>query len=75
MTGPELKQRRQRLGLSQRALADKMGVTTRSVSRWETGQVSIRPWVEKFVDLLETYMAAEAALRAGKRGGPVVRPK
>lgn len=37
MTPNELRARRQALGLSQKALAERLGVPQATVSRWETG--------------------------------------
>lgn len=37
MTGADLRRRRQALGLSQTALAERLGVPQATISRWETG--------------------------------------
>jgi transcriptional regulator with XRE-family HTH domain len=41
MTGAELKARRERLGLSQTALANLLGTTQNTISRWELGTLQI----------------------------------
>jgi DNA-binding transcriptional regulator YiaG len=38
MTGKEIKELRQKLGLSQQAFATKVGVSMTSVSHWEVGK-------------------------------------
>lgn len=40
-TGSFIAQRRKELGMTQRQLAEKLGVTNKAVSKWETG-VSLR---------------------------------
>lgn len=42
MTPAELRAAREALGLSQRALAERLGVPQATVSRWETGQHPIQ---------------------------------
>lgn len=37
MTGPELKERREALGLTQEALARELGLVVSTISRWERG--------------------------------------
>lgn len=41
MTPEELRQRRKELGLSQRKLAEAIGVTQHTVSRWEEGKMKL----------------------------------
>ena len=52
MDGSELKAIRKGLGLSQAALAEKLGVTTTSVARWERGEVPISEPMARFIRLL-----------------------
>ena len=41
MTGEELRARRRELGLTQRALAEALGIPQSTVWRWETDQIPI----------------------------------
>jgi transcriptional regulator with XRE-family HTH domain len=41
VTPEELRQRRKALGLSQRRLAEALGVTQHTVSRWEEGKIAL----------------------------------
>lgn len=41
MTPEDLRERRKRLGLSQRELAEAFGVTQHTISRWEEGKIRI----------------------------------
>lgn len=45
MTGDELRETRAGLGLSQAALAAKLGVQVTTVSRWERGGIRIPPYL------------------------------
>lgn len=42
MIGAELKQRREKLGLSQASLAQKLGTSTNTVARWEREEMKIQ---------------------------------
>jgi transcriptional regulator with XRE-family HTH domain len=42
MSGNELRERREKLGLSQSTLAKKLGTTQNTVSRWELGTMEIQ---------------------------------
>jgi DNA-binding transcriptional regulator YiaG len=42
-----LKQTRERLGLSQSQLAEALGVTTQTISNWETGQRIPPPFLDR----------------------------
>lgn len=57
MTGRTLRATRRRLGWTQRRLAAELGVTIRSVSRWETDAVPMPPAMAKLLG----YLAAEHA--------------
>jgi transcriptional regulator with XRE-family HTH domain len=43
MTGAEVRRIRQRLGLTQAELAERLGVAANSVARWERDEMGIRP--------------------------------
>lgn len=45
MTGPELRTRREVLGLTQQALAERLGIDSMTVSRWERGEHGIPPYL------------------------------
>lgn len=60
MTPDELREIRERLGLTQTQLADLLETTQESVSRWETGVHRIPPLVAREVRRLERKMAPEA---------------
>jgi putative transcriptional regulator len=49
----ELKHRRDRLGLTQTELADRLGVTWNTVARWETGQRRIPELAVRLLDCLQ----------------------
>jgi putative transcriptional regulator len=53
MTKEELKAARQRLGLTQAGLAEKLGVSRRTVEAWESGRRNIPAPIEKLVNILE----------------------
>lgn len=52
MTGKELIALRHKLGLTQAALAEKIGVTKNSVARWEREELGMREPVAKLIRLL-----------------------
>ncbi len=62
MSGDELRVRRERLGLSQSALAAKLGTTQNTISRWEIGTLNI-----------EKAEMLELALEALEKRGPPAR--
>ena len=49
MSGEELRECRERLGLTQEQLAKQMGVHVMTVSRWERGARKIQTPIEKLV--------------------------
>ena len=49
----ELKQKRERLGLTQVDLAKILGVATNTISRYETGAVEIPEWMDLIFEALE----------------------
>lgn len=52
MTPSDLKTLRAKLGLSQQALADRLGVARNTVTRWEMGLHPISPTAQKLLRLL-----------------------
>ena len=52
MTGAEVREIRRRLGLSQAAFAELVGVHWVTVSRWETGAMGIREATARLMRLL-----------------------
>jgi transcriptional regulator with XRE-family HTH domain len=52
MTGPQLRRIRKQLGLTQVALAERIGVTSTSLARWERGEIGISEPVARLVQLL-----------------------
>lgn len=65
MTGEELRRIRKRLGLTQVALAERLGVAPNSVARWERNEVPIREVVARLIRLL----SKTPPKTSGKRGG------
>ena len=69
--GERIKMLRQHLGLSQQAFADKLGVSAKTIVRYETGQSSP---TEKTLRLIEqTFSVNPSWLREGK--GEMFKPK
>jgi len=58
----ELKQIRERMGLSQRQLASRLGVARATVWRWEAGVHPVEPLSARLIEIL-----AAAAAREGGR--------
>jgi transcriptional regulator with XRE-family HTH domain len=58
MTPKKLKEIRRRLGMTQKTMADELGVTVTTVARWEIGERSIRPQIEEAIKDLERRMKA-----------------
>jgi len=56
VTPDELKRLRKRLGLSQRELADALGVHVMTVSRWETGARELKKIPEPAARLAERLL-------------------
>ena len=66
MTNTELKSLRSRLGLTQAALAEAVGVVPNTLARWERGELGIPGWAAERLD---------AAARSGSSGSAVTRPR
>ena len=54
MTGAQLRRRRSQLGLTQVQLADRLGVTSNTVARWERGELLMRKPMVKLITLLSS---------------------
>lgn len=65
MTGKEIRAFREKMGWTQMALAEAIGVTSNTVARWERGEMAIS---EPAARLLQK-IAAEQRARTGKRRG------
>lgn len=63
MTGDELRHIRERLGLTQKALSEKLGVHWNTVARWERGEVGINEPAARLVRIL----VKTAATAKGRR--------
>jgi DNA-binding transcriptional regulator YiaG len=63
MTGRELRSIRQKLALTQAALAEEIGVTSNSVARWERGEMGISEPAARLIEKI-----AEEH-RIARRGG------
>ena len=57
MTPEQLKQARQKLGLTQKKMAEAMGIGTRKWERWEGGHSPISPEGVRLVEMLLKYGA------------------
>ena len=66
MAETELKSLRSRLGLTQAALAEAVGVVPNTLARWERGELGIPKWAVERLD---------AASRTGSSGRAVTRPR
>ena len=61
MTGKQLRQRRSALRLTQQKLADLLGVKKNSVYRWESGLLSVPPYLHLALIGLEKTIGKELA--------------
>jgi transcriptional regulator with XRE-family HTH domain len=59
MTGDELIRWRKRHGLTQKELADLLGVRNMTIYRWECGMRSISPYLHLALEALEYRMKKE----------------
>jgi transcriptional regulator with XRE-family HTH domain len=57
VSGREVRQIRKRLGLTQRELADLVGVRTNSVARWERNMLGIRESAARLMRVLDEQRA------------------
>ena len=54
MTGKELKEKRNKLNLTQEQLAKELGVTSNTVARWERDEMKIPPFLPLALKTVET---------------------
>jgi 5-methylcytosine-specific restriction protein A len=73
VTGDELRRLRRTLGLTQAALAARVGVTPNSLARQERGELGIAEPVARLLRHLATQDAAESPGRRGPTMGPSAR--
>lgn len=67
--GAAVRERREALGLSQRALSDAAGVTREWIVRFEGGKATVR--LDRVFDVLTALgLGVELAVRAGSRDNP-----
>lgn len=55
----ELREKRERLGLTQQGLAEKFGVSVLTISRWERGAARPIPAFQKMIDSLGDVFPGE----------------
>ena len=53
MTGDELREKRQSLGMTQEQLAAELKVAANTVARWERGERSIPPYLDLALESIE----------------------
>jgi DNA-binding transcriptional regulator YiaG len=59
MTGKQIRTIRIRLGLTQAELAEKLGVTRNTVTRWESESIGIKESAARLLQLLAKESAAK----------------
>lgn len=51
-----VKEARQQVGLTQKALSEWLGIPKRTIENWEGGKTNLKPWIEKLlVEKILTY--------------------
>lgn len=65
MTPAELRERRRRSGLTQAALAERLGVRPRQVIRWEHGTSPIRTMTEMALESIFSQPSSRTCPRCG----------
>lgn len=59
MTAPEFRAVLKTLGIRQRWLAERLGVTAISVNRWAVGTVAVPQYAVAYLELLAVHKAGE----------------
>lgn len=57
MTGDELREKREALGMTQEQLATELKVAPNTVARWERGERSIPPYLDLALETIERNQA------------------
>lgn len=60
MIGKELKECRERIGLTQERLADELRVASNTVSRWERDDRAIPPYLDLAIETIERNLKAKS---------------
>lgn len=63
MTGPELRDALQALGINRRWLAEHLGVTSQSINGWLAGRVRVPQYAVAYLDTLAELRRSQEALR------------
>jgi DNA-binding transcriptional regulator YiaG len=63
MTADELRSARWRLQLTQRVLAERLGVSRRILQRWETGQRPVPPFIALAMSALTAFLFDQHLVR------------
>ena len=66
MTGDELKQEREKMGLTQQALADALGVDVMTISRWERDVRTIPPYLPLALESIHRNQRKAGTRKAGE---------
>lgn len=53
MEGKELRAIRKKMGLTQKQLAEKIGITWNTLARWERGELGIREPISRLIRILD----------------------
>jgi DNA-binding transcriptional regulator YiaG len=67
MTGPEVRKRREAMGLTQGEFAELLGVALNTVSRWELGRIQIADRSARLIELATAGNKARRTSSAPKR--------
>lgn len=65
MTGEEVRRIRRQLGLTQAALAERLGVAANTVARWERDELPVREPLARLIRLTAKTMSTAKPKRGG----------